>query len=80
MRRAFAVLLVSGVISAGLAVAAPAQALPQCPSGYMCNMVFYQDAARTIRVGGYTYFCSGEYAEWGVRSNYQWYSTSHCPS
>jgi uncharacterized protein DUF6289 len=80
MRRTAAIAaLVLTSATAAVVAAAPAQALPQCPAGYQCNMIFYSNASHTTRVGGYTYFCSGEYSEWGVRSSYQAYSAAKCP-
>ena len=70
-------LVLSG--TAGAAVAAiPAQALPHCPAGYQCDMVFYSNSAHTSIVGGYTYFCDGEYTEWGVRSGFPSFGTAKC--
>ena len=79
MRRTVAIAALALTSATAVVVAAaPAQALPLCPSGYLCNMIFYSDATHTTRVGGYTYFCSGQYGEWGVRSNYQSYSATKC--
>ncbi|WP_412543876.1 DUF6289 family protein [Longispora sp. K20-0274] len=74
------VLLAAALAGGALALspAAPAQALPQCPAGYMCSHIWYSDAAHTHANGARMFDCKGAMTQWGTLTGYYQFLTQRC--
>ncbi|MFL6145067.1 MAG: hypothetical protein ACJ72N_24775 [Labedaea sp.] len=66
-------LVLAAVASMGIATfvaVTPAQALPRCKSGYMCEMRWWADASHTRLNGWLSTDCGGNTASGGTRQGF----------
>lgn len=67
---ALAVASAVATVATGLAVTAPAQAIPPVGEGQSIVYTYYADATKTVVVGGYSYGTCGNPFDWGGHTAY----------